>query len=31
MTEDVVRTALEKAQETASRSVSYMGSKGMIR
>ena len=31
MTEDVVRTALEKAQETASKSVSYMGSKGMIR
>ena len=31
MTEDVVRTALEKAQKTASKSVSYMGSKGMIR
>ena len=30
MTEDVVRAALEKAQATASRSVSYMGSKGMI-
>lgn len=30
MTEDVVRAALEKAQVTASRSVSYMGSKGMI-
>lgn len=31
MNEEIVRTALEKAQETASKSVSYMGSKGMIK
>lgn len=31
MNEEIVRSALEKAQVTASKSVSYMGSKGMIK
>lgn len=31
LTEDIVREALQKAQELASRSVSHLGSKGMIR
>ena len=31
MTVDAVRECLEMASETASRSVSYIGSKGMVR